>query len=288
MRYVTRFAPSPTGPLHLGHAYSALTAFERAQARDGAFHLRMDDGDTARCRPEWEALIYADLRWLGITWADPVHHVTARGDIYDAALSRLEALGLLYPCGCRRRDIHNALSAPQEGVPVDPATGPDGMVYPGTCRTRSMPSARDGDAVRLNMTRAVAHLGDVCALTWMETGPFGTGQQRLNADQLRTGVGDIVLSRRERGGAAYHLTVVLDDAALGVTEAVRGMDLAEATQIHRLLQALLDLPTPDYHHHDLIRDAQGKRLAKRADAKAISKFRDEGLTPQDVRAMVGL
>lgn len=283
-RYVTRFAPSPTGPLHLGHAYSALTAYHRARAHDGLFLLRIEDGDITRCRPEWEALIYADLRWLGLSWPEPVLHVTAREDIYASALNRLEELGLIYPCSCTRRDVMNALSAPQEGAPM----GPDGVIYPGTCRSRTMASFRPGEAVRLNMQKSVEYLGDVTRFSWVETGPDAPGTHRLSAHQLIHHVGDIVLARKDIGTAAYHLSVVLDDAHQGVTEAVRGADLREATQIHRLLQALLDLPDIAYHHHALIRDAEGIRLAKRADAKAISKFREEGLSPEDIKMMIGL
>ncbi|MCL7409969.1 tRNA glutamyl-Q(34) synthetase GluQRS [Marivivens donghaensis] len=284
MNYVTRFAPSPTGPLHLGHAFSALIAWDRAQANGGQFLLRIEDGDTTRCRPEWEALIYEDLHWLGLSWPEPIARVTDRIPLYDAARDRLQNLGLLYPCSCTRKDIQSAFSAPQEGVPI----GPDGIVYPGTCRSKSMSEASSNDAIRLNMAAAIAHLGDVSHLFYTETGPFETGNHALSAQHLIENVGDIVLFRKDTGMAAYHLSVVVDDAAQNVTEAVRGADLIEATVIHRLLQALLDLPTPLYHHHDLIRDADGKRLAKRTDAKAISKFRAEGATPDDIRAMVGL
>lgn len=283
MHYATRFAPSPTGPLHLGHAFSALTAHHRAQEHQGVFYLRIEDGDISRCRPEWEALIYADLRWLGLSWDEPVLHVTAREDIYANALTMLSNRGLTYPCSCTRRDVMNALSAPQEGAPV----GPDGIIYPGTCRHRSMATFHEGEAVRLNMAKAVDQLGGVSRFTWQETGPFDPGLHALDADQLVHGVGDIVLARKDIGTAAYHLSVVLDDAAQGITEAVRGADLIEATQIHRLLQALLHLPDISYHHHDLIRDEKGTRLAKRTDAKAISKFREDGFSPDAVRAMVG-
>jgi len=282
--YRTRFAPSPTGPLHLGHAYSAILAHDRAKAMGGQFLLRIEDTDIQRCRPEWEALIYADLRWLGLSWPEPVLHVTAREDIYASALNRLEELGLIYPCSCTRRDVMNALSAPQEGAPM----GPDGVIYPGTCRSRTMASFRPGEAVRLNMQKSVEYLGDVTRFSWVETGPDAPGTHRLSAHQLIHHVGDIVLARKDIGTAAYHLSVVLDDAHQGVTEAVRGADLREATQIHRLLQALLDLPDIAYHHHALIRDAEGIRLAKRADAKAISKFREEGLSPEDIKMMIGL
>lgn len=282
-RYVTRFAPSPTGPLHLGHAFSALTAATRASAHGGTFLLRMEDGDTARCRPEWEALIYADLRWLGLSWPDPVLHVTAREDIYANALNHLDALGLIYPCTCTRRDVIAALDAPQEGAPM----GPDGLIYPGTCRARPMSAFTPGEAIRLNMEKVVYYLGDVSRFSWLETGPFDPGPHHLTAETLIHTVGDIVLARKDLGTAAYHLSVVIDDAAQGVTEAVRGADLMEATQIHRLLQALLDLPEIAYHHHDLIRDDTGKRLAKRTDAKAISKFRAEGLSAEALKAMIG-
>ena len=284
MNYVTRFAPSPTGPLHLGHAYSALIAWDRAKANGGQFLLRIEDGDTTRCRPEWEALIYEDLHWLGLAWPEPIARVTDRIPLYDAARNRLQNLGLLYPCSCTRKDIQSAFSAPQEGIPM----GPDGIIYPGTCRTKPMSEASSNDAIRLNMASAIAHLGDVSHLSYTETGPFETGNHALSAEHLIENVGDIVLFRKDTGMAAYHLSVVVDDAAQNVTEAVRGADLIEATVIHRLLQALLDLPTPLYHHHELIRDADGKRLAKRTDAKAISKFRAEGATPDDIRAMVGL
>jgi glutamyl-Q tRNA(Asp) synthetase len=284
MPYVTRFAPSPTGPLHLGHAFSALTAYTRAREQNGRFLLRIEDGDTSRCRPEWEALIYADLRWLGLTWPEPVLHITAREDIYASALKRLDEMGLVYPCSCTRRDVMNALSAPQEGAPM----GPDGVIYPGTCRSRTMASFQPGDAIRLDMKKSIEYLRDVSRFSWQETGPYETGTHRLNPDHLIQGVGDIVLARKDLGTAAYHLSVVIDDAAQGITEAVRGADLMEATQIHRLLQALLDLPEIAYHHHPLIRDEDGKRLAKRSDAKAISKFREEGLAPEDVKALIGL
>ena len=284
MNYVTRFAPSPTGPLHLGHAYSALIAWDRAQANGGQFLLRIEDGDTTRCRREWETLIYKDLHWLGLSWPVPIARVTDRIPLYDAARDRLQNLGLLYPCSCTRKDIQSPFSAPQEGVPM----GPDGIVYPGICRGKHMSEASSNDAIRLNMAAAIAHLGDVSHLFYTETGPFETGNHALSAQHLIENVGDIVLFRKDTGMAAYHLSVVVDDAAQNVTEAVRGADLIEATVIHRLLQALLGLPTPLYHHHDLIRDADGKRLAKRTDAKAISKFRAEGATPDDIRAMVGL
>ena len=283
--YRTRFAPSPTGPLHLGHAYSALIAWDRAQAAHGTFLLRIEDTDSARCRPEFEAAIYDDLRWLGVRWPLPVLRQSQNFSAYRAALNHLISLDICYPCGCSRGDIRAALSAPQEGVQP---MGPDGVIYPGTCRMRQMAEAKDGDAIRLDMARAVALLGDVARLGFVETGPHGAGLQRLQVDHLIHAVGDVVLARRSSGEPAYHLAVVVDDAAQGISEVVRGADLAEATFIHRLLQALLHLSTPSYYHHALIRDDAGKRLAKRDDARALSKYRSDGATPADIRRLVGL
>ena len=278
--YVTRFAPSPTGPLHLGHAFSALTAWDRAQSAGGQFLLRIEDTDAARCKPEFETAIFDMLNWMGVCWPTPVLRQSANLSAYKTALKRLNALGVCYFCQCSRADIRSATSAPQEGAPLP---GPDGVVYPGTCR--GVHVARPGDAIRLDMRRAVARLGDVAQLAFLET---GAGWHRLDTDHLIHAIGDVVLARRESGEVAYHLAVVVDDAAQGITEVVRGADLAEATPIHRVLQALLQLPTPSYYHHRLIRDDAGKRLAKRDDAEALSKYRSEGATPADIRRMVGL
>ncbi len=271
----TRFAPSPTGYLHLGHAFSALTAQYRAPQ---GFLLRIEDIDTARCRPEFDAAILEDLGWLGLTWPAPLRQ-SGRSALYQAALDRLAAAGLCYPCSCSRGDIRRALSAPQND-----SIGPDGPVYPGTCRGRGMASALPGDAVRLNISQALAHLPP--GAEFHETGEQ-PGWHIADAAYLAAACGDVVLARRGFG-AAYHLAVVVDDAAQGITEVVRGADLFEATAIHVLLQNLLGFATPAYHHHRLIRDAAGKRLAKRDDARAIRAFRAEGATPQDIRAMVGL
>ena len=282
---ITRFAPSPTGPLHLGHAYSALLAAQTAHDAGGTFLLRIEDIDRSRARPEWEAQIYGDLRWLGLDWPEPVMRQSERLPVYRAALGRLWARGLLYPCTCRRRDILEAASAPQEGGA--PVTGPDGIVYPGTCRA----GARDGNlpeaALRLDMTKALDGI-DRIEFTETGTGPAGeTGIQSVTPAEMIGGIGDIVLARRDMG-TSYHLAVVIDDAAQGITHVVRGQDLFEATAIHVLLQRLLGLPTPVYHHHRLIRDAAGKRLAKRDDARALAKYRAEGKSGEDIRAMVGL
>jgi glutamyl-Q tRNA(Asp) synthetase len=281
----TRFAPSPTGPLHLGHAFSALTAWERARAAGGTFLLRIEDIDTARCRPAWETAIAGDLRWLGLAWPEPVLRQSTRAPAYRAALDRLAALGLLYPCRCRRTDIRAALAAPQEGAAgAPPAIGPDGPVYPGTCRGRPMAEAGPQDALRLDLGRALARAG---AVGFTETGPLHPGRHRLDPDTARATIGDVVLARRDIG-TSYHLAVVVDDAAQAITEVVRGADIFAATPVHALLQALLGLPRPAYHHHRLIRDEAGRRLAKRDDARALALYRAEGATPQDIRRRVGL
>lgn len=281
MAFVTRFAPSPTGPLHLGHAYSAILAHDMARAKGGQFLLRIEDIDQARCRDDWEQCIYDDLTWLGLTWDRPVLRQSERMPAYHAALQTLWDRELLYPCTCRRQDIKMALSAPQEGALT---LGPDGFVYPGTCRWR----LRDGkigmgDALRLDVAKAFDGLPPV---RFQETG-CAPGSHTLDSDAFRHRIGDFAIARREIE-TSYHLSVVVDDAEQAVTHVVRGEDLFEATQIHVLLQTLLNLPTPIYHHHRLIRDDQGKRLAKRDDARAIAKYRAEGATPADIRRMVGL
>jgi len=281
----TRFAPSPTGPLHLGHAYSALLAYDMARAADGQFLLRIEDIDSTRSRPEWEAQIYDDLHWLGVTWDEAPMRQSNRKDVYQAALDQLWSMGLLYPCTCTRRDIDAALSAPQEGVDV--AFGPDGPIYPGTCRN---PGARKGKrpdgVLRLDMRAAMNRLPPAVRFSELGAGPQGETGDCAYADHTQT-IGDIVLSRKDFLGS-YHLSVVLDDAAQGITHVVRGRDLFEATKIHVILQHLLGLRTPLYQHHALIRDKNGKRLAKRDDARALAKYRSEGVTPSQIRAMVGL
>jgi len=276
--FTTRFAPSPTGPLHLGHAFSALLAHDMARDAGGTFLLRIDDLDQSRARPEWEQQIYDDLTWLGITWDAPQRRQSNHFADYAATLTQLRARGLTFECQCTRRDIEAAANAPQEGTPL---FGPDGRIYPGTCRSLAL-SPDAATCTRLDMTKAA----EVTA-SFAETGPTFAGQHRLTAEDLTSTVGDVVLSRRNMP-ASYHLSVVLDDVACGVTHVIRGEDLFEATRIHVLLQSLLGLPTPEYHHHTLIRDDAGKRLAKRDDARAIAKYRAEGATPADIRAMVGL
>jgi len=282
-RLVTRFAPSPTGRLHLGHAFSALTAWNIAENSGGKFELRIEDIDTGRSRPEFEAAILEDLAWLGLRWPKPLWRQSARLAAYATALERLKVTGLVYPCTCSRRDITAALSAPQEG-----AADFDGPVYPGTCRGRR--DAPPGAAWRLDLAAAIARLGGPQALAQLvirETGPVAPGVHALDAEALIAEVGDVVLARKDIG-TSYHLAVVVDDAAQGVSHVVRGADLMPATPLHRLLQALFGYPVPVWHHHRLIRDESGRRLAKRDQARALATLRDEGATPADIRAMLGL
>lgn len=293
---ITRFAPSPTGPLHLGHAYSAILAHDMAMAAGGTFVLRIEDIDRARAKPQWEAQIYEDLEWLGLSWQDPVMRQSDRQAAYDAVLDTLWQKDLLFPCTCKRADILAASTAPH-----GPLFGPDGAVYPGTCRASyarahsdQMPRPRDA-VLRLNTSRSSEVLapgndftGRVASFEETGHGPQGErGGIEFTRAQIEDTIGDIVLARQGMG-TSYHLSVVLDDAAQGITHVVRGEDLFEATKIHVFLQRLLNLPTPQYHHHRLIRDQAGKRLAKRDDARAVSKYRSEGASPADIRAMVGL
>lgn len=277
MAFVTRFAPSPTGPLHLGHAYSACLAHDMARAAGGRFLLRMEDTDRERCRPEWDAAIRDDLVWLGLTWDGPVWRQSEHLARYGAAVEALAARGLVYPCSCTRADIRAALAAPQEGV--------DHAVYPGTCRGRAMEARAPGDALRLDLGRALAALGEV---GFDETGPRHAGRHRIDPAQVQVRIGDVVLARKGDGAVAYFLASALDDAAQGITHVVRGEDLFDFTPVQVILLRLLGLPVPAYHHHALIRDDHGKRLAKRDDARAIALYRAQGASPADIRRMVGL
>ncbi len=285
MTFRTRFAPSPTGPLHLGHAYSAMLAHDMARARGGTFLLRIEDIDQSRSRLAWEAQIFDDLHWLGITWDEPVMRQSERMPVYRAALATLWDNGLAFACTCSRRDILAATSAPQEG---QPSVGPDGTIYPGTCRNKTVQSTQPDDAaIRLNINAAVAALRADFPLSFQESLHDVARTVECNPTDLTDDIGDIVLSRKDMG-TSYHMSVVLDDAAQNITDVVRGEDLFDATKIHVVLQHLLKLPTPHYHHHPLIRDDTGKRLAKRDDARAIRTYRDDGACPADIRKMVGL
>lgn len=281
----TRFAPSPTGLLHLGHAYAALFAADIAQASGGRFLVRMEDTDRVRSKPAFEAEILNDLRWLGLSWEEPVWRQSERTAAYLVALERLKGLGLVYPCFCTRKDIEaevaQAVGAPQ---------GPDGPHYVGTCRglhdaeRRARMETGAPFAWRLDAARAVAMVGG--GLTFEETGAGPSGEHGVIGVNALT-YGDVVLARKD-GVISYHLAVVVDDADQGVTLVTRGHDLFASAHVHRLLQALLGLPVPRYRHHRLILDAQGKRLAKRDDATSLKVLRAQGETPEGIRARLGL
>jgi glutamyl-Q tRNA(Asp) synthetase len=285
---ILRFAPSPNGYLHLGHSYSALLNHDMARAAGARLLLRIEDIDTARCRLAYETAIYEDLAWLGIVWEEPVRRQSQHFDDYRAALARLEALGLLYPSFESRSEI-NALVAERDRHGHWPRD-PDGVpLYPGDARSLS-PSERErrraaGEpfALRLAMDAAMARAG---ALNWTETGVGPQGQTGLVAASPQLW-GDVVIARRE-SPTSYHLAVTVDDAIQGVTEVVRGQDLFWSTAIHRLLQALLDLPAPVYHHHGLILDAEGRKLSKSAQAKSLRELRAAGASAVDIRRTVGL
>ena len=285
---ILRFAPSPNGYLHLGHAYSALLNHDMARDLGGRLLLRIEDIDVSRCRPEYEAAIYQDLAWLGISWDTSVRRQSEQFDDYRTALAKLEAQGLIYPSFESRSEIAALVAARdrQGHWPRDP----DGVpLYPGDAR--QLPAAererrrRAGEpyALRLALDAAIARAG---VLTWTETGSGPQGQTGIveAAPQMW---GDVVLARKEVP-ASYHLAVAVDDALQGVTDVVRGQDLFWATGIHRLLQVLLGLPQPVYHHHKLILDADGRKLSKSTQATSLRELRAAGATPADVRRMVGL
>ncbi|MEO5336688.1 MAG: tRNA glutamyl-Q(34) synthetase GluQRS [Magnetospirillum sp. WYHS-4] len=267
---VTRFAPSPTGFLHLGHAHSALFAFETARAAGGRFLLRIEDIDPGRCRPEFTEAIFEDLAWLGLEWEEPVRRQSEHLHDYRAALARLEGLGLLYPCTCTRKEIMDEIAR----APRAPH-GPEGVLYPGTCRGRPMAAGKEA-ALRLDIAKALALAGP---LTWRDR---EAGIVRADAALF----GDVVLARKDVP-TSYHLSVALDDHLQGVSLVTRGMDLFEATHVHRLLQALLGLEVPGYHHHRLLVGEDGRRFAKRDRSLALRSLRAAGHSPQEVRRMVG-
>ncbi len=269
----TRFAPSPTGLLHLGHAYAAGFAHQEAMKADGEFLVRLEDIDGTRNRPEYEAAIFEDLAWLGLSWQQPVRKQSEHFDDYRAALAKLEAQGLLYPCFCTRKDIQAEIAAAGHAP-----QGPDGPLYPGTCRSRSADERAEriasGEpyALRLDVEKARAKAGHELRWHDLAHGEF-TAQPEL--------FGDVVLARKETP-ASYHLAVVVDDALQGITLVTRGEDLLPATHLHRLLQDLLGLPVPLWKHHRLVTDEHGKRLAKRDNARSIRSLRDSGWSPEKV------
>jgi glutamyl-Q tRNA(Asp) synthetase len=270
---VTRFAPSPTGCLHVGHAHSALVGWHRARSESGRFLLRIEDIDPTRCRPAFEAAILEDLAWLGLDWDGPVRRQSDHLADYQAALDRLRSMGLIYPCFCSRKDIAAAVAAPH---------GPEGPIYPGTCRglpadvTQERLARGDPYALRLDVAKAQAIAGPLSFTDERE------GQVEARPETL----GDVVLARRD-APASYHLCVTVDDHLQGVTLVTRGVDLFHATHIHRILQAILGLNVPTYLHHVLLTNAAGERLSKRDGAVAIQALRQAGRSAAEVRALAG-
>ncbi|MBV9550072.1 MAG: tRNA glutamyl-Q(34) synthetase GluQRS [Alphaproteobacteria bacterium] len=262
---VTRFAPSPTGLLHLGHAFAAITAAESSDD----FLLRIEDLDAGRSRDEFVEAIYRDLKWLGLSWDEPVLRQSRRSEAYAAALARLTEMGVTYRCVCSRKEIAEEIARAGEAQ-----HGPEGPLYPGTCRHLTEVPPEKPHVIRLNVAKAAALTG---SLTFTEQGMI------VAVDPLR--FGDIVLARKDLP-AAYHLAVVLDDAFQNVTLVTRGEDLLPATHPQRLLQALLGLPEPAYAHHRLVLDENGKKFSKRDHAVTLAALRDSGATPADVRAML--
>jgi glutamyl-Q tRNA(Asp) synthetase len=267
---VSRFAPSPTGRLHLGHVRSAWEGWNLARAAGGRWLVRMEDIDKARCRAAHEVGILEDLAWLGLDWDGPVLRQSERGAAYAAAQVLLRDMGVIYPCVCTRADIAAAGGAPH---------GSEGPLYPGTCRGLDVPE--DGAAWRLDAARAAALVGDL----WFEDVRAGP----VRGERMPVGsglMGDFVVARRD-AGVAYHLAVVVDDAFQGVTDVVRAEDLRPACHGQRLLQALLGLPAVRYHHHPLLLGADGKRLAKRDAAMTVADMRARGMAPAHVLAAAG-
>jgi glutamyl-Q tRNA(Asp) synthetase len=284
---VFRFAPSPNGYLHLGHALSALLNADMAKAAGGRLLLRIEDIDAARCRPEYEAAIYEDLAWLGLAWEQPVRRQSEHYGDYRAALTKLEALGLLYPSFESRAEIAAQVAERERHGrwPRDPDGAP---LYPGAAKAiapaeRARRMTAEPYALRLDMAAALARTGP---LTWTETGAGPAGETgAVAADPAAWG--DVILARKETP-TSYHLAVVVDDAAQGVSDVVRGRDLFHATSVHRLLQALLGWPAPRYHHHRLILDADGNKLAKSTSATGLRELRARGASALDIRKAVGL
>jgi glutamyl-Q tRNA(Asp) synthetase len=285
---VFRFAPSPNGYLHLGHAYSALLNYDLARRAGGRLLLRIEDIDTTRCRPEFEAAIYQDLAWLGIEWETPVRRQSEHLDAYLDALNKLAAQGLVYPSFESRADIARLVAQREANGPWP--RDPDGApLYPGTAKSLS-PGERarlieSGApyALRLDMAAARAWAGE---FAWTEHGEGPDGETGMVVAQPQAW-GDVILARKETP-TSYHLSVVIDDALQGVTDVARGQDLFWSTSVHRLLQKLLDLSQPAYQHHRLVLDAAGSKLSKSTLATGLRELRAQGATPADIRRQVGL
>lgn len=293
-----RFAPSPNGWLHLGHAFSALTAFERARAAHGRFILRIEDIDIGRTRPEYVAAIYQDLEWIGLSWEEPVRCQSNCFPAYEEALQRLRAMDLLYPCFATRKEIIDTIT--QGGIPLDrwPRDPDGGLVYPGIYKDMTEPERSNlmwegrTFAWRLNMpkAKALAEEKNGGPISFEESGPQNlptpSSGNQTTCTITPERFGDVILARKDVP-TSYHLAVAIDDADQGVTDIVRGQDLFAATDIHRLLQVLLDFPAPRYHHHRLIRDDTGRRLAKSARDQGIRELRQKGLSATDLRKRIG-
>jgi glutamyl-Q tRNA(Asp) synthetase len=285
---VFRFAPSPNGYLHLGHACSALLNFDSARRSGGRFLLRIEDIDVTRCRPEFETAIYEDLGWLGIAWETPVRRQSEHLSDYRDAVAKLSAQGLVYPAFESRAELARLVAQHEANGPSP--RDPDGVaLYPGTAKSLS-PDARERLlqsaaplALRLDMTAARARAGE---LGWIEHGEGPHGECGAVAARPEAW-GDVILARKETP-TSYHLSVVVDDALQGVTEVVRGQDLFWSTSVHRLLQQLLGLPQPAYRHHRLILDAAGRKLSKSTQATGLRELRAGGATPADIRRLLGL
>jgi glutamyl-Q tRNA(Asp) synthetase len=285
---VFRFAPSPNGYLHLGHAYSALLNFDSARRAGGRFLLRIEDIDTIRCKPEFEAAIYEDLAWLGIAWEQPVRRQSEHFAFYRDAVERLSADGLLYPSFESRAEIATLVARREADGPW-PRDADGAPLYPGEAKSLSAAARKrlleSGDpyALRLEVAAACARTGE---LGWIERGRGADGETSKIVARPQAW-GDVILARKETP-TSYHLSVVIDDAVQGVTEVVRGEDLFWSTSVHRLLQTLLGLPEPSYRHHPLVLDANGAKLSKSTGATGLRELRAGGATPQDIRRMVGL
>ena len=279
--FVTRFAPSPTGYLHRGHAFSALTAHDAARAAGGRFILRIEDIDRTRCRPEYEAAVYEDLAWLGLSWETPVRRQSEHLEDYARALRELAERGLLYRCFRTRREIAEEIErAPHGAMEVF-----RGQPLPADEEERRVETG-EPFAWRLSLDAAERTLGGFASLTFMEEGEGPGGERGLVQARPELG-GDVVLARKDVG-VAYHLAVVVDDALQEITHVIRGQDLFEATHVQRLLQALLALPTPVYRHHHLLTGPDGKRFAKRDRAETLRELRARGVTPAELRRETGL
>lgn len=275
--YKTRFAPSPTGLLHLGHGFAALKVLDHAIKNNGTILLRIEDIDQTRCKPEYTEAIFEDLKWLGIPWetSSPPRYQSQHFDDYGAALSKLNDLGLIYPCTCSRSDIKNITNL---------KTGPEGIVYPGTCRDKDLKTQGIDKSIpfslRLNLGKSIAYLKaqNRWPLYWHDE---IAGEQKTTPEIF----GDVILARKDTP-TSYHLAVTVDDHLQNITHVVRGMDLFMATHVHRLLQALLGLEVPTYCHHELIMADDGEKLSKRNKVKPLKAFREEGLSVDDVTTLI--